>query len=145
MARLPTIIRYRGAVYLQASVPEDIEAEMDRAVSAVGGKRTGESEGNAKDLVDLQRPWEVEVSAIIANLTPATKLSAAFPYSTIEWRGVITATMDGGSPVITAIGGVALDGLWYDDQARIWSDDDILRGEWDGENWTWSRDVRGAY
>jgi len=145
MPRLPTIIRYRGAVYRQALTSEDAQAEMDRAITAVGGKRTGTADGNAEDLAEAERPWKVGVSVVVAKLTPATDMSEAFPYATIEWVGDVTAQNESDVLKITALGTLALDGLEFDDQARVLSYDDVIRGEWDGTRWEWSRDIRGAY
>jgi hypothetical protein len=158
MATLQNILRFRGALYkrvaaeeafidsdagdLSSNLSEQAQAEVDKAIAAIGGHRTGQKIGGPTKLRDGGEPWSTEVTVKVAKLQPETTMSTAFPYSTIEWCGWVEARLVNGKLRISATGTLALDGACFDDQARILGKDDLVVGSWDGESWTWRRDVR---
>jgi hypothetical protein len=152
MATLPKSLKYRGAIYQQVRAADEevddgglvdqVEDEVDKAVAALGGRRTGQKIGGPDKLRDGGEPWSTEVVVKVSKLQPETDLATAFPFSTIEWCGWVEARLVEGKLQLSATGTLALDGLCFDDQARILSRDDVVVGEWDGSGWTWRRDVR---
>jgi len=153
MATLPKSLRYRGAIYQQVraadaetadegGLVDQVEDEVEKAVAALGGRRTGQKIGGPDKLRDGGEPWSTEVVVKVSKLQPETDLATAFPFSTIEWCGWVEARLVEGKLQLSATGTLALDGLCFDDQARILSRDDVVVGEWDGSEWTWRRDVR---
>ena len=152
MSTLPNILKYRGAVYQQVRIADDatavgdlaaqVEAEVDKAIAALGGHRTGQKIGGPDKLRDNGEPWSNEVTVKVSKLQPETDLATAFPFSTIEWCGWVEARLVDEKLQLSASGTLALDGLCFDEQARILGKDDVVVGEWDGSEWTWRRDVR---
>jgi len=150
MPRLPNILKYRGAVYQQVcaadednSLVQQLEDEVDKAIAALGGHRTGQKVGGPDKLRNSGEPWSTEVVVKVSKLQPETDLATAFPYSTIEWCGWVEASLVDDKLQLSASGNLALDGLCHDEQARILGREDVVVGDWDGEGWTWRRDVRG--
>lgn len=150
MLRLPNVLTYRGAVYQQICATEEtedslvsqIEAEVDKAITALGGHRTGQKIGGPDKLRDNGEPWSTEVTIKVSKLQPETDLATAFPFSTIEWCGWVEAQLVDEKIKISSTGTLALDGLCFDKQARILGESDVIAGDWDGNKWTWHRDVR---
>jgi len=96
MSTLPKILQYRGALYRQVHAEEEtavdkdafigqIKDEVDKAVAALGGHRTGQKIGGPDKLRDGGEPWSTEVTVKVSKLQPETDLATAFPFSTIEW------------------------------------------------------------
>lgn len=145
MSKLPLIIRYQGWVYRRADVSKDeLSAAADSAITALGGNRTGRQEGSMKQLLETGAPWYIGVTTVVSKLSPASKeLSGALQASTIEWCGWVKVELHDGVAQITAMGRLALDGLCFDEeQAGVLGPDDVLVGKWNGESWSFERDVR---
>ena len=159
MAKLHEILKFRGALYRRITAAEDVEestaeepegtelteqvkAEVEKAIAALSGHRTGQNIGGPTKLREGGEPWSTEVVVPVSKLQPETELSTAFPYSTIEWCGWVEARLIDGKLQVSANGTLALDGACFDNQARILGESDLVAGDWDGKSWTWRRDVR---
>jgi len=145
MSKLPRIIRYQGAIYRRATLSkDDISSVADGAITALGGNRSGRQDGSIKQLLEDGTPWYIGVTTVIANLTPASKeLFGALQATTIEWCGWVKVELRDGIPTITAMGRVALDGMCFDEeQAGVLGPDDVITGTWNGDSWSFERDVR---
>jgi hypothetical protein len=147
MSKLPKILLYRGVTYQQVnaadtSASDDLKEQVEAAISALGGHRTGQEIGGPTKLRDGGEPWSTEVITTVHKFQPASEIAEAFPYGTLDWCGFVEVRIVDGSPVITAKGQLALDGLCFDELARVLGEDDVISGDWNGEKWSWRRDLR---
>jgi len=145
MSKLPRIIRYQGFVYrLAMATKDEISSAVERAITALGGHRSGRQDGSITKLLESGIPWYVGVTTVVSKLTPSSKeLASALQSTTIEWCGWVKVELRGETPEITAMGRLALDGLCFDEeQAGVLGKDDVITGTWNGDSWDFQRDVR---